>query len=108
MHHPQRPFESNSGVVDKAENRTKFLAQVADQVGYRADLAEVERHEMDRALSFVLGMGHGRSQILVFLPRYRDRAITGGCKFLRDAEAEAAAAAGHEHAARRFGFWRRH
>ena len=89
------------GVVDEAEQRAEFLAQTVHQPGNFVDFAEVEWHEMQRAFICALGLRKRRREILIFAPGNSDDPVARPGEFLTDGETEAAAAAGHEYAARR-------
>src|SRR5215472_4337166 len=101
MHQRERAGQPERGVVDETVERTELFAQVANQLGDVVELAEIERHERKCPPPFLLGVRNRRCDLLALAARERDGLIAGGAKLLRDSEAEPAAAAGDEHAARR-------
>ena len=78
---------ADRGIVDQAEQRTEILAQAFHQTRNLADLAEVERHEMQRAVLGPLGLGDGVGDGLGLLPRQSDHIIAGAGQLAGDAEA---------------------
>src|SRR3984885_12953054 len=50
VHQRQRTIEAERGIVDQAEQRAEFLAQIAHQVRDVFDFAEDERHKAQRAV----------------------------------------------------------
>src|SRR5262249_22062101 len=67
------------------------------------DLAQIERHERQRALPCLFGLRDRRGDLVALAARERDRVIAGGGELLRDGKAEPAAAAGDQHVARVLG-----
>jgi hypothetical protein len=98
VHHRQRAGEPQRGVIDEAIQGTKFLTQTAHQRRNIVDLAEIERHKVQRTPSSALGLCDCRDDLAILRPRYGDCLIVGGGELLRDGKAETSAAAGHKHA----------
>src|SRR5262249_59740309 len=93
VHVGEHAVEAERRVVDEAVDRTELAAHVLDEFGDVVEVAEVERHEVQRALVRALRLLHGRADLVVSLSGDRDGAITLASELARDAEAEPAAAA---------------
>ena len=69
------PSGAQRGVVDEPVDRPEILPQLLDEVRDLLDVSEIERHEMERPRTRLLGVFDRRGELIVHLPRDGDGAV---------------------------------